>query len=153
PNLSRNPIRSMVVLPFENLSGDKDQQYFTDGMTDELIAHLAKIRSLRVISRTSAMEYKGTHKTLSEIARDLNVDAVVEGTVLRSGNRVRITAELVQVSTDHHLWAETYESPLGDVLTLQNQVATAIANEIRIKLTPEEQDQLTSARPVSTEAY
>ena len=145
--------KSVVVLPLENLSGEKDQEYFTDGMTDELIASLAKIRSLRVISRLSAMEYKGTHKPLSEIARDLNVDAVVEGTVLRSGNRVRITAELVQVSTDHHLWAETYESPLGDVLTLQNQVATAIANEIRIKLTPEEQDQLTSARPVSTEAY
>jgi TolB-like protein/DNA-binding winged helix-turn-helix (wHTH) protein len=105
-------IKSVVVLPFENLSGDKDQQYFTDGMTDELIAHLAKIRELRVISRTSSMEYKGTNKTLSQIARDLNVDAVVEGTVLRSGNRVRITAELVQVATDRHLWAETYESPL-----------------------------------------
>jgi TolB-like protein/DNA-binding winged helix-turn-helix (wHTH) protein/Flp pilus assembly protein TadD len=145
--------RSVVVLPLENLSGEKDQEYFADGMTDELIASLAKIRSLRVISRLSAMEYKGTHKPLSEIARDLNVDAVVEGTVLRSGNRVRITAELVQVSTDHHIWAETYDSPLGDVLTLQNQVATAIANEIRIELTPEEQDQLTSVRPVSTEAY
>ena len=145
--------KSVVVLPFENLSGDKDQQYFTDGMTDELIAHLAKIRSLRVISRTSAMGYKGTHKTLSEIARDLNVDAVVEGTVLRSGDRVRITAELVQAASDRHLWADTYESPLGDVLTLQNQVASAIANEIRINLTPEEQSLLATTRPVSAEAY
>jgi len=152
-NLSRNSIKSMVVLPFENLSGDKDQQYFTDGMTDELIAHLAKIRSLRVISRTSSMEYKGTHKTLSEIARNLNVDAVVEGTVLRSGDRVRITAELVQVATDRHLWAETYESPLGDVLALQSQVASAIVNEIRINLTPEEQQRLASTRPVSAEGY
>jgi TolB-like protein/DNA-binding winged helix-turn-helix (wHTH) protein/Tfp pilus assembly protein PilF len=152
-NLSRNQIKSMVVLPFENLSGDKDQQYFTDGMTDELIAHLAKIRSLRVISRTSSMEYKGTHKTLSEIARDLNVDAVVEGTILRSGDRVRITAELVQVATDRQLWAETYESQLGDVLALQSQVASAIVNEIRINLTPEEQQRLASSRSVSAESY
>jgi TolB-like protein/DNA-binding winged helix-turn-helix (wHTH) protein/Tfp pilus assembly protein PilF len=152
-NLSRNQIKSMVVLPFENLSADKDQQYFTDGMTDELIAHLAKIRSLRVISRTSSMEYKGTHKTLSEIARDLHVDAVVEGTILRSGDRVRITAELVQVATDRHLWAETYESQLGDVLALQSQVASAIVNEIRINLTPEEQQRLASTRSVSAESY
>ena len=146
-------IKSVVVLPFENLSGDKDQQYFTDGMTDELIANLAKIRVLRVISRTSSMEYQGTHKTLSEIAHDLKVDAVVEGTVLRSGNRVRITAELVQVATDRHLWAETYESQLGDVLSLQSQVASAIVNEIRINLTPEEQHELASTRPVSAEGY
>ena len=148
-----NQNKSVVVLPFENLSGDKDEQYFTDGMTDELIANLAKIRSLRVISRTSSMEYKGTHKALSEIARDLHVDAVVEGTVLRSGNRVRITAELVQAATDGHLWAETYESQLGDVLSLQSQVASAIVNEIRINLTPEEQQSLASMRPVSAEAY
>src|SRR6266404_1923748 len=146
-------ITSLVVLPFENLSADKDQAYFADGMTDELIAHLAKIRSLRVISRTSSMEYKGTHKTLSQIARDLNVDAVVEGTVLRSGDRVRITAELVQAATDRHLWAETYESQLGDILTLQSHVASAIVNEIRIKLTPEDQVRLASTRPVSTQSY
>jgi TolB-like protein/DNA-binding winged helix-turn-helix (wHTH) protein len=146
-------ITSLVVLPMENLSGDKDQDYFADGMTDELIAHLAKIRSLRVISHTSAMAYKGTHRPLSQIARELNADAVVEGTVLRSGNRVRITAELVQVSTDRHLWAETYESQLGDVLTLQSQVASAIVNEIRIKLTPEEQARLNNVRPVSPEVY
>jgi TolB-like protein/DNA-binding winged helix-turn-helix (wHTH) protein/Tfp pilus assembly protein PilF len=146
-------ITSIVVLPLENLSADKDQAYFADGMTDELIANLAKIRSLRVISRTSAMGYKGTHKTLSEIARDLNVDAVVEGTVLRSGDRVRITAELVQVATDRHLWAETYESELGDILTLQSHVASAIVNEIRVKLTPEDQVRLATTRPVSTESY
>jgi len=153
PKVQPSLFKSVVVLPFENLSGDKDQQYFTDGMTDELIAHLAKIRSLRVISRTSSMEYKGTHKTLSQIALDLKVDAVVEGTVLRSGNRVRITAELVQAATDRHLWAETYESTLGDILTLQSQVASAIVNEIRINLTPEEQQRLASARPVSAESY
>jgi TolB-like protein/DNA-binding winged helix-turn-helix (wHTH) protein/Tfp pilus assembly protein PilF len=146
-------ITSLVVLPFENLSADKDQAYFADGMTDELIAHLAKIRSLRIISRTSSMEYKGTHKTLSQIARDLNVDAVVEGTVLRSGDRVRITAELVQTATDRHLWAESYESQLGDILTLQSHVASAIVNEIRIKLTPEDQVRLASTRPVSTQSY
>ena len=149
----RTQITSLVVLPFENLSADKDQAYFADGMTDELIAHLAKIRSLRIISRTSSMEYKGTHKTLSQIARDLNVDAVVEGTVLRSGDRVRITAELVQVATDRHLWAESYESQLGDILTLQSHVASAIVNEIRIKLTPEDQVRLASTRPVSTQSY
>ena len=146
-------ITSLVVLPLENLSADKDQAYFADGMTDELIAHLAKIRSLRVISRTSSMEYKGTHKTLSQIARDLNVDAVVEGTVMRSGDRVRITAELVQVATDRHLWAETYESPLGDILALQSHVASAIVNEIRVKLTPEDKQRLASSRPVSTQSY
>ena len=153
PRAQLNQIKSLVVLPFENLSGDKDQQYFTDGMTDELIAHLAKIRSLRVISRTSSMEYKDTHKTLSQIARDLNVDAVVEGTILRSGNQVRITAELVQVATDRHLWAETYESQLGDVLGLQSRVATAIVNEIRVNLTPEEQQRLANTRSVSAESY
>ncbi len=153
PNSQLNQIKSLVVLPFDNLSGDKDQQYFTDGMTDELIAHLAKIRSLRVISRTSSMEYKDTHKSLSQIARDLNVDAVVEGTVLRSGNQVRITAELVQTATDRHLWAETYESQLGDVLGLQSRVASAIVNEIRVNLTPEEKHRLASSRPVSGESY
>ena len=150
---SAEKITSIVVLPLENLSGDKDQEYFADGMTDELIASLAKIRGLRVISRTSAMEYKDTHKTLSEIARELNVDAVVEGTVLRAGNRVRITAELVQVSTDRHLWAETYESEMGNVLTLQSQVASAIVSEIRINLTPEEQQRLAATRTVNPQAY
>jgi TolB-like protein/Flp pilus assembly protein TadD len=144
---------SLVVLPLENLSGDTEQDYFADGITDELTANLAKIRSLRVISRSTAMAYKGTHKPLSEIARDLKVDAVVEGTVLKAGSRVRITAELVQVSTDHHLWADTYESQLGDVLALQNRVSSAIVDEIRINLSPEDKQRLAKNPSVSPDAY
>jgi TolB-like protein/DNA-binding winged helix-turn-helix (wHTH) protein len=144
---------SLVVLPLENLSGDKEQDYFADGMTDDLIANLAKIRSLRVISRSTAMAYKGTHKPLPQIANELNVDAVVEGTVMRVGNRVRITAELVQVSTDRHLWADTYESQIGDVLTLQNRVSSAIVDEIRINLTPEDKARLAKNPSVSPAAY
>jgi TolB-like protein/DNA-binding winged helix-turn-helix (wHTH) protein/Tfp pilus assembly protein PilF len=145
--------KSLVVLPLENLSGDKDQEYFADGMTDDLIANLAKIHSLRVISRSTAMTYKGTHKPLSQIASELNVDAVVEGTVLRVGDRVRITAELVQVATDGHLWADTYESQMGDILALQNRVSSAIVNEIRINLTPEDQKRLAKNPAVAPEAY
>lgn len=144
---------SLVVLPLENLSGDKEQEFFADGMTDELIANLAKIRSLRVISRSTAMAYKGTRKPLSQIAKELNVDAVVEGTVLRVGGRVRITAELVQVSTDRHLWADTYESQIGDVLALQNRVSSAIVNEIRITLTPEDRARLAKTPAVAPDAY
>ena len=144
---------SLVVLPLENLSGELNQDYFADGMTDELIANLAKIRSLRVIARSTAMAYKGTRKSISEIARELKVDAVVEGTVLRVGDRVRITAELVQVSTDRHLWADTYESQMGDILALQNRVSTAIANEIRINVTPEEKQRLEKKPHVRPEAY
>ena len=144
---------SLVVLPLENLSGDSEQNYFADGMTDELTANLAKIRSLRVISRSTAMAYKGAHKPLSEIARELHVDAVVEGTVLRAGDRVRITAELVQVSTDHHLWADTYESQIGDVLALQNRVSSAIVDEIRINLSKEDKERLAKRPAVSPEAY
>jgi TolB-like protein/DNA-binding winged helix-turn-helix (wHTH) protein/Tfp pilus assembly protein PilF len=144
---------SLVVLPLENLSGDSEQNYFADGMTDELTANLAKIRSLRVISRSTAMAYKGAHKPLSEIARELHVDAVVEGTVLRAGDRVRITAELVQVSTDHHLWADTYESQIGDVLALQNRVSSAIVDEIRINLSKEDKERLAKHPAVSPEAY
>jgi TolB-like protein/DNA-binding winged helix-turn-helix (wHTH) protein/Tfp pilus assembly protein PilF len=144
---------SLVVLPLENLSGDAQQDYFADGMTDELTANLAKIRSLRVVSRSTAMAYKGTRKPLSEIARDLHVDAVVEGTVLRAGSRVRITAELVQVSTDQHLWADTYESQIGDVLSLQNRVSSAIVDEIRIKLSPEDKERLSRNPSVSPAAY
>src|SRR6266404_3596326 len=148
-----SPSSSLVVLPLENLSGDKEQDYFADGMTDDLIASLAKIRSLRVISRSTAMAYKGTHKPLNQIANELNVDAVVEGTVMRVGNRVRITAELVQVSTDRHLWADTYESQIGDVLTLQNRVSSAIVDQIRINLTPEDKERLAKNPSVSPEAY
>jgi TolB-like protein/DNA-binding winged helix-turn-helix (wHTH) protein/Tfp pilus assembly protein PilF len=144
---------SLVVLPLENLSGDKQQDYFADGMTDDVTANLAKIHSLRVISRSTAMAYKGTRKPLSEIARELRVDAVVEGTVLRAGDRVRITAELVQVSTDHHLWADTYESQMGDVLSLQNRVSSAIVDQIRINLTPADKQRLARNPSVSPEAY
>jgi TolB-like protein/DNA-binding winged helix-turn-helix (wHTH) protein/Tfp pilus assembly protein PilF len=144
---------SLVVLPLENLSGDPNQDYFADGMTDDLIANLAKIRSLRVISRSTAMAYKGTRRPLSQIARELHVDAVVEGTVLRVGDRVRITAELVQVSSDHHLWADTYESQMGDVLALQNRVSSAIVNEIRINLTPGDRERLAGSPSVHPEAY
>jgi TolB-like protein/DNA-binding winged helix-turn-helix (wHTH) protein/Tfp pilus assembly protein PilF len=146
-------IKSVVVLPLENLSGEKDQEYFADGMTDDLIANLAKIRALRVISRSTAMAYKGTHKALPQIAVELNVDAVVEGTVLRAGNRVRITAELVQVATDRPVWAETYEGHIGDILGLQNQVSSAIADEIRIKLTPEEKERFAKSPAVSPDVY
>lgn len=153
---SKMPIeksKSLVVLPLENLSGDKDQDYFADGMTDDLIANLAKVRSLRIISRSTAMAYKGTRKPLSSIAAELKVDAVVEGTVMRVGNNVRITAELVQVSTDRHLWADTYESQMGDVLALQNRVSSAIVDEIRINLTPEEKERLAKKPAISPEAY
>ncbi len=148
-----NRSSSLVVLPLENLSGDQEQEYFADGMTDDLIANLAKIRSLRVVSRSTAMAYKGTHKPLPQIASELNVDAVVEGTVMRVGNRVRITAELVQVSTDQHLWADTYESPMGDVLALQNRVSSAIVDEIRINLSKEDKERLARKPSVSPEAY
>jgi TolB-like protein len=127
------------VLPLENLSGDASQDYFSDGMTDELITELGQISELRVISRTSTMIYKGAHASLPQIARDLNVEAVVEGAVLRSGNRVRITAQLIQAATDKHLWARSYDGEIGDTLALQKQVARSIAAEIRIELTPYEQ--------------
>jgi eukaryotic-like serine/threonine-protein kinase len=146
-------IRSIAVLPLENLSRDPEQEYFADGMTDALTTDLSKIGALRVISRTSAMHYKGTNKTLPEIARELNVDGVVEGSVMRSGNRVRITAELIQAHTDQHLWAETYERDLGDVLRLQSEVAQAIAQQVRVQLTPQLQARLRSAPGVNPEAY
>ncbi len=116
-------IRSIAVLPLENLSGDASQNYFADGMTDELITDLAQISALRVISRTSVMVYKGARKPLPQIARELNVDAVVEGTVLRSGDEIRITAQLIEASTDKHLWSQSYEGGLRDTLALQNRVA------------------------------
>jgi TolB-like protein/DNA-binding winged helix-turn-helix (wHTH) protein/Flp pilus assembly protein TadD len=146
-------VQSLAVLPLENLSHDPEQEYFADGMTEALITDLGKIRALRVISRTSVMQYKGTRKPLPEIARELNVDAVLEGTVARSGNRVRITANLLHAPTDRHLWAETYESNLGDVLVLQDEVAQAIASEIKVKLTPQEQARFARAQPVNPEAH
>lgn len=146
-------IRSIAVLPLENLSGDPSQEYFADGMTDELITDLAKIRSLKVISRTSVMQYKGTRKPLRQIASELKVDAVVEGSVARSGNQVRVTAQLIQAPADRHLWAESYQRDLGDVLALQNEVARSIALEVRATLTPGESGNLQAKRPVNPEAY
>ncbi len=146
-------IQSIAVLPLENLSRDPEQEYFADGMTDALIANLAQISALRVISRTSVMRYKGTKKSLPEIARELNVDAVVEGTVQRSGERVRIIAQLLYAPTDRHLWAESYERDLRGVLQLQSELARAIAEEVRVQLTPQEQARLAAARPVNPEAY
>jgi len=146
------PIRSIAVLPLENLSGDPAQEYFADGMTEELTTDLGKISALRVISRTSAMHYKGTKKPLSEIARELNVDGVIEGTVARSGSHLRITANLLQASPEKHLWAESYDSEVGDALTVQGQIARAVAREIQVKLTRQEQNILAVARTVNPEA-
>ncbi len=146
-------IQSIAVLPLDNLSKDPEQEYFADGMTDELISELAKIGALRVISRTSVMQYKKVKKPLPLIARELQVDALLEGAVVRSGDRVRVTANLVQASPERHLWAESYERDLRDILTLQSDLATAIAREIRVKLTPQEQQRLASTRPVNPEAY
>src|SRR5713226_2117712 len=147
------PIRSIAVLPLDNFSGDPSQDFFVDGMTDELITDLAKVSALRVTSRTSVMRYKGTKKGLPEIARELNVDGIVEGSVMRSGNRVRITAQLLRAPTDQHLWAETYDRDLSDVLRLQSEVAEAIAQQVRVELTPQQQARLHSARAVNPEAF
>jgi TolB-like protein/DNA-binding winged helix-turn-helix (wHTH) protein len=146
-------VRSIAVLPLDNFSGDPNQEYFADGMTDELITDLAKIGALRVISRTSVMRYKGTKKSLPEIARELNVDGIIEGSVMRSGQRVRITAQLLYGPTDKHLWAETYERDLGDVLSLQSEVAQAIAQQVRAQVTPQQQARFSAARPVNPEAF
>jgi TolB-like protein/DNA-binding winged helix-turn-helix (wHTH) protein/Flp pilus assembly protein TadD len=146
-------IRSLAVLPLESLSGDAAQDYFADGMTDELITDLGKIGALRVISRTSVMPYKRVRKPLPQIARELGVDAVVEGTVLRSGDRVRITAQLIEASADKHLWAQSYDGDLRDTLTLQNQVARAIAEQIQINLNPQEEGALKNTKVVNPEAY
>jgi eukaryotic-like serine/threonine-protein kinase len=146
-------IKSIAVLPLENLSRDPEQEYFADGMTDALTTDLSKISALRVISRTSAMRYKGTNKSLPEIAKELNVDGIVEGSVMRSGNRVRISAQLIRATTDQHLWADSYEHDLGDVLKLQGEVAQAIAQQVRVQLTPQQQARLGSARAVNPEAY
>jgi eukaryotic-like serine/threonine-protein kinase len=146
-------VGSVAVLPLTNLSHDPEQEYFADGMTDELITDLAKISALRVIARTSVMQYKATQKPIAQIAKELGVDAVVEGTVLRSGDKVRITAQLIDAPTEKHLWADSYERDLRDVLSLQNDVARSIAQKIRVQLTPQQQTQLAAARPVSPEAH
>ena len=149
---SSTPIASLAVLPLENLSSNSED-YFADGMTDELITDLAQISALRVISRTSVMPYKGARKSLRQIARELNVDAVVEGTVLRSGSQVRITAQLIRAPVDKHLWAQSYEGDVQDTLALQKRVAREIADQIRIKVTPREAAVLDNTKPVNPEAY
>jgi TolB-like protein/tRNA A-37 threonylcarbamoyl transferase component Bud32/Flp pilus assembly protein TadD len=146
-------IESLAVLPLENLSADPEQEYFADGMTGAVIADLAQIGALKVISRTSAMHYKGVHKPLPEIARELRVDAIVEGTVQRLENRVRITVQLIDAPNDRHLWARSYERSLRDVMALQGEVAQAIAQEIRLKLKPQERARLANARMVDPEAH
>jgi eukaryotic-like serine/threonine-protein kinase len=146
-------IQSLAVLPLENLSGDPSQDYFSDGMTDALITELSHIRKLRVISRTSVMQYKKTQKSLGDIARDLNVDAVVEGSVVRSNGRVRISAKLIQTSIEQSLWADSYERDFTDVLALQSDVATAIARGIQVELSEPEASQLASRRAVVPQAY
>jgi eukaryotic-like serine/threonine-protein kinase len=147
-----SPITSLVVLPLENLSGDPAQEYFVDGMTDALTGELAKIGALRVISRTSAMHYKGAKKALPEIAQELKIDAAVCGSVVRSGGRVRVRAQLIHATTDGHLWAETYERDLRDVLSLQSEIAGAIARQIQIRITSAEQARLANVRPINRKA-
>jgi serine/threonine protein kinase/tetratricopeptide (TPR) repeat protein len=146
-------IRALAVLPLTNLSSDPEHEYFADGMTDAFITTLAQLGALRVISRTSVMQYKHARKPLPDIARELNVDAVLEGTVLRSADRVRIAAQLIDAATDTHLWAKNYESDLRDILTVQNEVAQAVAQEVRIKLTPQEQARFAVTRHVEPAAY
>jgi serine/threonine-protein kinase len=153
PGLRPGEVQSIAVLPLANLSGDPAQEYFADGMTEELITEIAKIASLRVISRTSVLHYKGTSKTLPQIGRELNVDAVVEGSVQRSGDRVRITAQLVHALTDRHLWAQGYERNSRDVLAMEEEVARTIADEIKVKLTTQQRERLAGARPVDPQAH
>ena len=146
-------IRAIAVLPLEDLSGVAGHEYVSDGMTEALINSLARIKALRVISRTSAMHYKRTDKSLPEIARELNVDAVVEGSVMRSGERVRITVRLIHSTSDRHLWAEAYERDFLDLLSLQTEISRQVAHEVSIVLTPEEKESLRIRRQVNPEAY
>jgi len=147
------PMRSIAVLPLQNLSGDAAQEYFADGMTDELITEMSRIQALKVISRTSVMEYKGTKKHLPQIAHELGVDGIVEGSVVREGDQVRVTVQLLDGPNDRHLWSEDYQRPLRGILNLQREMAQAIAQQIRVELTPRQQARLSSARAVNPEAY
>ena len=148
-----NPSAPWLFLPLQNLSNDPSQEYFTDGMTDELITDLAQLHDLKVVSKTSIMQYKGVRKALPQIGRELGVDAVVEGSVLRSGSRMRITAQLIRAATDRHLWAHSFEGDLRDVLSLQAQVAEAITGAVKLNLTSAERQRFRSARPMDPEAY
>jgi TolB-like protein/DNA-binding SARP family transcriptional activator len=146
-------IRSLAVLPLENLSGDPEQDYFADGMTDALITELGKVSALRVISRQSVMPFRSSRQSLPEVARALEVDAVVEGTVLREGGDIRIIVQLIRTDPEMHLWAESYERPLVDVLALQSEIARTVALEVRAALTPEEASRLAQTRSVDPAAY
>jgi TolB-like protein/DNA-binding winged helix-turn-helix (wHTH) protein/Flp pilus assembly protein TadD len=150
---AQQTIQSIAVLPLKNLSGKAEQDSFADAMTDELITKLAQITSLRVISPTSVMEYRNTRKPIRQIAKELNVDGILEGSILQEGNRVRITAQLIHAETDTHVWADSYEREFQDILQLQNDVAGAIAREIHVKLAPEKTSQLTDAPKVKSDAY
>jgi TolB-like protein/DNA-binding winged helix-turn-helix (wHTH) protein len=152
-NTDPDRIRSVAVLSLQNLSNDPNQEYFVDGMTDELITDLAQIRELKVVSKTSIMQYKGTRTPLPQIGRELGVDAVVEGSVLRSGDRVRITAQLIRTTTDRHIWAKAYDGDLKDVLSLQARVAEAITNQVKLNLTAEESGLLRRGQAVDPEAF
>jgi len=147
------PITSIAVLPLANMSADRSQEYFADGMTEAVISNLAQIRALKVTSRTSIMRYKGSTKSVPEIARELNVDAIVEGSVHREGARVLVTARLIRAATDSRLWANEYQRNLSDVLKLQTEIARAISSEVRVQLTPEERVRLANARTVNPDAY
>ena len=146
-------VTSIAVLPLENLSGDPSQEYFSDGMTEELIACLAQVRALRIISRTSVMRYKGQRRSIPDIARELNVDAVVEGSIRLARDRVRITAQLIEAATERHLWAKSYERDMTEILALQGEVAAAICDEIEVSVTPQEETRLREARPVNADAF
>ena len=150
---SAAPIRSLAVLPLENLSADHDQDYFVEGITDELTTQLAKISGLRVIARTSVLRFKDTDKSLAAIGRELDVDAVVEGSVARSNERVRVTAQVIQVHPEQHLWADRFDRSLGDIVILQGELAREIAQAIRVTLTPQEQKRFTSIRPVDQREF
>jgi TolB-like protein/DNA-binding winged helix-turn-helix (wHTH) protein/Tfp pilus assembly protein PilF len=156
PNSTAVPageFQAIAVLPLQNMSTDPAQEFIADGMTDEIITDLAKLAGPKVISRTSAMQYKGTHKSIPEIARELNVGAVVEGSVERSGDRMRVRVQLIQASTDHHLWAEEYDRQLSDVLRLEADVAQDIAQQIQLRLTQQQQHDLASPRPLNPQAF
>ena len=146
-------IRSIAVLPLKNLSGDSAQDYLADGMTEELIGRLSGIHDLRVSSRTSVTRFKDTQLSVREIAKILGVDAIIEGSVIREGNRIRVHAQLIRAATDDHFWSKAYDRQIRDVLTLESEVAQAIADQVRIELTPEQQAHLRSAREVNPEAY
>jgi TolB-like protein len=153
PERKASPIKSIAVLPLRNLSGDPKQDYVAEGMTEDLIGRLADIHTLRVTSRTSVMRFKDTHLSVPEIARTLGVDAIVEGSVIREGNRIRVHAQLIRAATDEHFWSESYDRELRDVLALQSEVAQSIAAKVKVTITGKEHDRLVATRPISPEVY